>query len=328
MTAHVAGFEGPLSAEKFSVGQSNPTYLLRASSGTYVLRRQPAGKLLKSAHAVDREFRVQQALAQTGVPVPEMLALCEDPAVLGVMFYVMSHVSGRNLVDPSLPGETPEMRGALVAEMARVMAEIHEVDLAAVGLTDFGAPGDYYARQLGRWTKQYQASATEDQPRMAQLIDWLETNLPRDDGQRTLVHGDYRIDNMLFSETGAECLAVLDWELSTLGHPYADLAAVIMQWQMPPGAEGRGLAGVDRAALGLPSDDAFIAMYCDRRGIARPEGFGYYVAFACFRIAAILQGVKKRALDGNAANPEKALKLGAYVPALADLGWEARHRYG
>ncbi|MEQ5871163.1 phosphotransferase family protein [Sagittula sp. NFXS13] len=328
MQAHVADFEGPLVAEKFAVGQSNPTYLLRAASGTYVLRRKPAGVLLKSAHAVDREFRVQAALAQTDVPVPKMLALCEDETVLGVTFYVMSHVSGRNLVDPSLPEEVPETRAALMAEMARVLAAIHDVDLEAVGLADFGAPGDYYARQLGRWSKQYRASATEAQPGMDRLMSWLDENLPQEDGPRTLVHGDYRIDNMLFSENGPDCLAVLDWELSTVGHPFADLAGVIMQWQLPTGVDGRGLAGLDRAALGLPSDEGFIEMYCENRGIERPDNFGFYVAFAFFRMAAILQGVKKRALDGNAANPDKAMKLGAYVPKFAELGWEARKQYG
>jgi aminoglycoside phosphotransferase (APT) family kinase protein len=328
MARHVPGFAGPVAAEKFAVGQSNPTFRLTAASGDYVLRRKPPGVLLKSAHAVDREFRVQRALAGTGVPVPRMLALCEDEAVLGSMFYVMEHVAGRSLIDPSLPGETPEARAALMAEMSRVLAAIHEVDVAAVGLGDYGAPGDYYARQLGRWTKQYRASDTGALPDMETLIGWLEGALPPEDGQRTLVHGDYRIDNMLFAEDGPACRAVLDWELSTLGHPYADLAGVLMQWQLPPGPEGRGLAGVDRAALGLPSDDAFVAEYCARRGIAGIEGLGFYVAFAFFRMAAILQGVKKRALDGNAANPEKALKLGAFVPQFAALGLEARYSYG
>lgn len=320
--------KGPFVAEKFAVGQSNPTYLLRAQTGLYVLRRQPAGDLLPSAHAVDREYRVQKALEGTAVPVPRMLALCEDHSVLGVSFYVMEHVGGRNLVDPSLPDETPQTRTAIIHEMARVLAAIHSVDIGAVGLGDYGAPGDYYARQLARWTKQYRASATETQPGMDRLIGWLEAHLPADGMPQTLVHGDYRIDNMLFAEHAADCVAVLDWELSTLGHPFADLAGVIMQWQLPPGAEGRGLAGVDRAALGLPSDDAFIDAYCQARGIARPENFGFYVAFAFFRMAAILQGVKKRALDGNAANPEKGLKLGAYVPLFADLGWGARDSYG
>ncbi|WP_417206483.1 phosphotransferase family protein [Antarctobacter sp.] len=328
MEIAVDGFQPPVSAEKFDVGQSNPTYLLRSPSGRYVLRRKPPGTLLKSAHAVDREFRVQRALAATSVPVPRMLALCEDTGVLGSMFYVMEHIDGRNLVDPSLPGETAAGRAAVMDEMNRVLAAIHDVDLSAAGLDDYGAPGNYHTRQLGRWTKQYRASETDDLRDMETLITWLGGALPEDDGQRTLVHGDYRIDNMLFAVDGPRCLAVLDWELSTLGHPYADLAGVLMQWQLPPGGEGRGLAGVDRAALGLPSDEAFVAAYCARRGIDGIEGLGFYVAFAFFRMAAILQGVKKRALDGNAANPEKALKLGAYVPRFAQLGLEARHRYG
>lgn len=328
MTAHVAGFEGPVSAHKFDVGQSNPTFRLQSPSGTYVLRRKPPGHLLKSAHAVDREFRVQRALAGSMVPVPRMYALCEDDAILGSMFYVMEHVTGRNLIDPSLPGAAPTGRRAIMEEMNRVLAAIHDVDLVTAGLQDFGAPGNYYERQLGRWTKQYRASETEAQPGMRALMAWLEEAMPADDGQRTLVHGDYRIDNMLFAADGPRCLAVLDWELSTLGHPFADLAGVLMQWQLPPGPEGRGLAGLDRAALGLPTDEEFAAQYCARRGIEGIEGLGFYVAFAFFRMAAILQGVKKRALDGNAANPEKALKLGAYVPQFAKLGLEARHRYG
>jgi aminoglycoside phosphotransferase (APT) family kinase protein len=328
MAVHVPGFRGPLAAHKFDVGQSNPTYRLESPSGVYVLRRKPDGVLLKSAHAVEREFRVQRALAGSAVPVPEMLALCEDPEVLGVSFYVMSHVAGRNIVDPAMPGEALSARAAIVDEMNRVLAAIHDVDLEARGLEDFGAPGNYYARQLGRWSRQYEASATEQQPVLERLIGWLDTALPSDDGQRTLVHGDFRIDNLLFAPEGPTCRAVLDWELSTVGHPFADLAGVIMQWQLPPGPEGRGLAGIDRAAAGLPSDEEFISAYFARRGIARPQSFGFYVAFAFFRMAAILQGVKKRALDGNAANPEKALKLGAFVPVFADLGWEARHAYG
>lgn len=328
MEAHVPRFQGPVTAEKFEVGQSNPTFRLDSPSGAYVLRRKPAGTLLKSAHAVDREFRVQRALAGTSVPVPQMLALCEDDTVLGSMFYVMEHIDGRNLVDPSLPGETVKGRAAIMDEMNRVLAAIHDVDLTAVGLEDFGAPGNYHARQLGRWTKQYRASETETLGDMERLMSWLDEAMPEEDGQRTLVHGDYRIDNLLFAADGPACVAVLDWELSTLGHPYADLAGVLMQWQLPPGADGRGLAGVDRAALGLPTDEEFVAAYCARRGIGGIDRLGFYVAFAFFRMAAILQGVKKRALDGNAANPEKALKLGAYVPQFAKLGLEARHRYG
>ena len=328
MSVHVPGFEGPLSAEKFDVGQSNPTYRLTAASGTYVLRRKPFGVLLKSAHAVDREFRVQRALRDSDVPVPRMHALCEDDSVLGAMFYVMQDVPGRTIADPSMPAETPRARGAVMAEMSRVLAAIHSVSPEAVGLAELGPPGNYYERQLARWGKQYRACETEHVAPMDALMTWLGAHLPRDDGQRTLVHGDYRIDNMLFAQDGPACRAVLDWELSTLGHPFADLAGVIMQWQLPPGAEGRGLAGIDRARAGLPSDAAFVESYCARRGLDVPDGFGFYVAFAFFRMAAILQGVKKRALDGNASNPDKALRLGAFVPRFAELGLEARHGHG
>lgn len=328
MAAHVAGFEGPVEAQAFTTGQSNPTYLLRAVSGDYVLRRKPHGVLLKSAHAVDREFRVQRALADTEVPVPDVLALCDDDGVLGSMFYVMKHVPGRSFVDPTMPEETAEARAAIMRSMGQTLAAIHDVDVQAVGLADYGPPGNYYARQLARWSKQYHASTTEDQPAMLALMQWLEGAMPQDDGQRGLVHGDFRIDNLLFDPKGAACVAVLDWELSTLGHPYADLAGVIMQWQLPPGTEGRGLAGVDRAALGLPTDAEFVADYCARRGIAEISDFGFYLAFSFFRMAAILQGVKKRALDGNAANPDKAMRLGAYVPQFAELGLEARNWHG
>jgi aminoglycoside phosphotransferase (APT) family kinase protein len=328
MAAHVPGFDGPVSAQKFDVGQSNPTYLLTAGYGRYVLRRKPDGELLKSAHAVDREYRVMAALADSDVPVPRMLAMCEDPQVLGTMFYVMEYVDGRGVVDPSMPDAPPEQRAAIMEEMARVLAAIHRVDLAATGLQDFGPEGSYFARQLARWTQQYRATQTQDLPDMEALIDWLAAHLPQDDGRRCLVHGDYRIDNLLFDPNGPRCLAVLDWELSTTGHPFADLAGVIMQWQLPTGSEGRGLAGVDRAAAGLPSDADFIARYCHHAGIAPPQGFGFYVAFAFFRMAAILQGVGKRALDGNAANPEKGLKLGTYVPRFAELGLEARYAHG
>lgn len=328
MSAHVAGFEGPVTAVKFDVGQSNPTYRLDSPSGSYVLRRKPPGVLLKSAHAVDREFKVQKALAGSDVPVPRMLALCTDDAVLGTQFYVMEHVAGRNLVDPSMPDATAAERKAVMAEMNRVLAAIHSVDLEAAGLTDYGPLGHYFERQLGRWSKQYRASETENLPAMEQLMVWLADNMPADDGQRTLVHGDYRIDNMLFALDGPDCLAVLDWELSTLGHPYADLAGVIMQWQLPPGGEGRGLAGIDRVESGLPTDAEFIADYCAGRKIPEIENFGFYLAFAFFRMAAILQGVKKRALDGNAANPEKGLKLGSFVPHFAQLGLEATDYHG
>ncbi|SMX44246.1 phosphotransferase family protein [Actibacterium lipolyticum] len=326
MSENVEGFEGPVTAEKFAVGQSNPTFRLTGPRQSYVLRRKPPGILLKSAHAVEREYRVQKALAGSGVPVPKMYALCEDDSVIGSAFYVMEDVKGRNINDPSMPDLAKDQRGAIIDEMGRVLAAIHDVDIEAVGLSDYGPTGNYYRRQIDRWSKQYRASETETITAMEELMSWLDANIPPDDGQRRLVHGDYRIDNMLFATDGPSCKAVLDWELSTIGHPYADLAGVIMQWQMPVGADGRGLAGIDRNAQGLPSDDDFVATYCARRGLDGIEGFGFYVAFCFFRMAAILQGVKKRALDGNASNPERALKVGAYVPSFAKGGLKSAHK--
>jgi aminoglycoside phosphotransferase (APT) family kinase protein len=252
-----------------------------------------------------------------------MFALCEDEGVIGAMFYVMDYVRGRSFMDPRLPGLTLADRTALFDDMNRVLAAIHSVDLTATGLTDYGPQGNYYQRQIDRWTRQYRASETETIPDMDALIDWLARNLPEDDGRVTLVHGDYRIDNLLFAPDSPKCVAVLDWELSTLGHPFADLAAVIMQWGLPPGDAGRGLAGVDRRPLGIPEDAAFIDAYCARMGLPGIDRFGFYLAFCYFRMASILQGVKRRALDGNASNPEKALELGTFVPAFAAGGLKA-----
>jgi len=323
LETRLPGFQGPLSAEKFNRGQSNPTFRLQAPSGDFVLRRKPPGVLLKSAHAVDREFRVQKALAGSDVPVAKMHVLCEDEGVIGSAFYIMDLVRGRNFDDPRVPEVDPETRHRLYDEMNRVLAAIHAIDLEARGLADFGPSGNYYRRQIDRWTKQYRASETGAIPAMDELIAWLDRNVPEDDGRRTLVHGDYRIDNLLFSEDGPACVAVLDWELSTIGHPFADLAALIMQWQRPTGPEGRGLAGVDRKSLGIPDDRAFIDTYCGRMGLSGIPAFGFYLAFAFFRMGAILQGVKKRALDGNASNPELGLRLGASVPDYAAGGLEA-----
>lgn len=323
LSTHLPGFEGPIDVTKFSVGQSNPTFLLKTKAKNYVLRRKPPGVLLKSAHAVDREFRVQKALADTDVPVAKMYHLCEDDDVIGSMFYIMDHVDGRNFWEPTTPDLDPATRAAVIDDMNRVLAALHDVDVDAVGLSDYGPPGNYFERQISRWTKQYRASETAEIPSMNRLIDALTERLPGDDGQRGLVHGDYRIDNMMFEKNGPKCLAVLDWELSTLGHPFADLGAVIMQWQMPPGREGRGLAGVDRKALGLLSDEEFIALYCERRGLKGIDDFGFYLAFNFFRMAAIIQGVLKRALDGNASNPERGLKLGQFVPLFAENGLAA-----
>ncbi|MCF6231794.1 MAG: phosphotransferase family protein [Rhodobacteraceae bacterium] len=323
LSAHLPGFSGPVEAQKFDVGQSNPTYLLKTPTRSYVLRRKPPGVLLKSAHAVDREFRVQKALVDSDVPVAGMHLLCEDEDVIGSMFYIMDYVRGRNFTDPTMQGVDNPTRKAVIDDMGRVLAALHEVDIDAAGLADYGPPGNYIERQVGRWTKQYRATETTKQPAMDALIEALGETMPKDDGQRTLVHGDYRIDNMIFESDGAKCLAVLDWELSTIGHPYADLASVIMQWQLPPGHEGRGLAGIDRAALGLPTDEAFIAQYCKRRGLAQIDNFGYFLGFSFFRMAAIIQGVLKRALDGNASNPTRAMKVGQFVPVFAERGLKA-----
>ncbi len=323
LRAHLDGYTGPVRATKFSIGQSNPTFLLETLGKSYVLRRKPPGVLLKSAHAVDREFRVQRALAGSGVPVPEMYLLCEDESIIGSAFYVMEHLQGRIFFEPTMDGYTPEIRTAVFDEMNRVLAELHMVDIESVGLSDFGPPGNYFERQIGRWTKQYRASETETIQDMNDLIDAMSPSMPEDDGQRTLVHGDYRIDNLMFESDGTRCIGVLDWELSTIGHPYADLAAVIMQWQMPPGKEGRGLAGVDRKELGLPSDQEFIDQYCERRGLDGIDDFGFYLAFNFFRMAGILQGVYKRSLDGNASNPERARAFKGYVPIFAAHGMKA-----
>ena len=317
------GFDGPVEATKFAGGQSNPTFRLETPAGDYVLRRKPPGQLLKSAHAVDREFRVQSALAGTDVPVAKMHLLCEDPSVIGSDFYVMDHVAGRNFNEPTLDDLSKPDRSAVIDDMNRVLAALHEVDIDAVGLGDYGPPGHYLERQVGRWSKQYRASETTAIPAMNTLMERLAAEMPEDNGQRTLVHGDYRIDNMIFEADGTRCLAVLDWELSTIGHPYADLASVIMQWQLPPGREGRGLAGIDRAALGLPTDAEFVARYCERRGLPGIDDLNFYVAFCFFRMGAIIQGVLKRALDGNASNPERAMQLGAFVPVFAQNGLKA-----
>lgn len=323
LAAQVPGFCGPLRAEKFGFGQSNPTFRLDSPSGQLVLRRKPPGQLLKSAHAVDREFRVQKALAGTQVPVAPMVLLCEDETVIGSMFYIMAFQPGRHFMQPSLADLDPAERGAVFDEMNRVLAALHSVDYAAVGLGDFGRPGSYFARQLSRWTQQYRASETETLPDMDALIGWLETNQPADDGRVSLVHGDYRIDNMIFHADRPRVAALLDWELSTLGHPFSDLAYQCMQWRMPPGEEGRGLAGIDRKAQGIPTEAEYIDAYCRRMGLAGIPTFGFCLAFSFFRMAAIVQGVKKRGLDGNASNPERAARMGRFVPTYARMGLEA-----
>lgn len=316
LEANVEGFKGPLTANKFAGGQSNPTFLIEAASGRYVLRRKPPGELLKSAHAVDREYRVMSALANTDVPVAKAYHLCDDDSIIGSMFYLMEYIDGRVMWDPSLPEQTSEQRGEIYAEMNRVLAALHSVDIDAAGLSDYGRPGNYFERQVGRWSQQYRASETESIPEMETLMEWLPANMPADDGRVALAHGDFRLDNMMFDPQESNVLALVDWELSTLGHPFADLAYQCMQLRMDHSGVMAGLGGVDRAALGIPSEEQYVAQYCERMGLAGIENWNFYLVFSFFRFAAILQGVKKRALDGNASS-EKALKMGELVLPLA-----------
>ena len=321
--AHVPGFRGLRAVTKFGAGQSNPTFALEADSGRYVLRRKPDGALLKSAHLVEREYRVMRALRPVGFPVPGALALCEDPAIIGSTFFIMAHVDGRIFWDPAMPDSTPDERAAIYDAMNAALAQLHGVDVAAVGLADYGKPGDYFARQLARWSDQYRASETEKLADMDALIAWLGAHRPADDGRVALVHGDWRIDNIIFAPHAPEVAAVLDWELSTLGHPFADLAYQCMQWRLPNAGEFRGLGGIDRARLGLPSEAAYVAAYARRLGVSGIDHWTFLIAFAFFRVAAIVQGVYKRALEGNASNPDRARKMGAAVPMMARLAIDA-----
>jgi len=317
---NLAGFHGPARLEKFAGGQSNPSYKLTAGSGTYVIRRQPFGKLLKSAHAVDREFRVLDSLADSMVPVPRVFHLCKSPDVMGSMFYVMEFCDGRIFWDATIPEAADNTeRQSIYAEMNRVLSELHRVDIGATGLSDYGKPGNYFARQLFRWTDQYHASELEPIQPMDELIAWLEENQPGDDGRVALVHGDYRLDNMVFYHDRPEIMAVLDWELSTLGHPLADLAYQCMQLRLPYGNSSvPGLGGVNRAGLGIPQEPEYIASYCERMNIDHIENWVFYLAFNFFRLAAIVQGVAKRAVGGNASG-DQAASLGKWVEPLARM---------
>lgn len=306
-------------AEKFAGGQSNPTFKVTAGGQQFVLRRKPPGVLLKSAHAVDREFRVISALRSFDVPVPGAVALCEDDDVIGSMFYLMEFKEGRVFWDPALPELSNSERGAVYDDMNRVLAAMHSVDVETAGLLDYGRPGNYFERQVSRWSKQYRASETENIPAMEALMAWLPENMPEDDGRVALVHGDYRLDNVMFHPTEPRIIAVLDWELSTLGNPIADLAYQVMAWQLPRDAGINGMAGIDRSALGIPSDEAYIQSYCERTGRDEIANWNFYMAFCFFRLAAIVQGVKKRALDGTASSAE-AESRGDLVDPLAALG--------
>jgi len=327
MRAHVDGFAGPLRVEQFQGGQSNPTFKLTSPRRAYVMRAKPGpvAKLLPSAHAIEREYRVLAALAGSEVPVARVHGLCEDEAVIGRAFYVMDCVDGRVLWEQSLPGISRAERGAIYDEMNRVIAALHRVDVAAVGLQDFGRPGNYLARQISRWSKQYLLSETEAVPEMNRLIEWLPGHIPEGD-ETTVVHGDFRLDNMIFAHDAPRVLAVLDWELSTLGHPLADFSYHCMSWHIPP-QQFRGIAGLDLAALGIPSEAEYIRRYCERTGRPGIEHWDFYLAYNCFRLAAILQGIVKRAIDGTASSPQ-AMEQGRRVRPLAELAWAFARRVG
>ncbi|MBM3366174.1 MAG: phosphotransferase family protein [Betaproteobacteria bacterium] len=318
---HVEGFAGQLQLERFSGGQSNPTYKLSAGGQHYVLRTKPApaSLLLPSAHAIDREFRVMDALSRVGFPVAKQYVLCLDESVIGRSFYVMEFIEGRVLWDQSLPGMSPSERAAIYDEMNRVIALLHRVDYQAIGLESYGKPGNYFARQIDRWTRQYKAAETEHIPAMESLIEWLPLHIP-DGDMTTIVHGDYRLDNMIFHPTEPRILAVLDWELSTLGHPLADFSYHCMSWHIAPGVY-RGIAGLDLESLGIPNEKDYIARYSERTGISiRAEDFRFYLAYNLFRMAGILQGIMKRYQDGTAAS-EEALRNAQATKPMAALGW-------
>jgi len=323
LRAHVDDYPaaGELTAEQFKGGQSNPTFRLAIGNARYVLRTKPAPatKLLPSAHAIDREYRVMDALNKAGFPAPRQYALCLDESVIGRAFYVMEFIEGRVLWDQSLPGMTPQERAAIYDEQNRVIAQLHTIDYAAIGLADYGKPGNYFARQIERWSKQYVASQTETIEAMDALIAWLPAHIPPGDAT-SIVHGDYRLDNMIFHPTEPRILAVLDWELSTLGHPFADFSYHCMSWHIEPG-QFRGIAGLDLAALGIPSQQEYIEKYAQRTGrTIELKDFGFYLAFNMFRLASIMQGIMKRYVDGTAASAQ-ALESGKMARPMAELGW-------
>ena len=330
---NLEGFEGPLSVEMFKGGQSNPTYKLITSRQSYVMRAKPGpvAKLLPSAHAIEREFAVMSGLQGTDVPVPRMYALCEDESIIGRAFYIMECMQGRVLWDQSLPGMQPAERAAIYDETNRVISALHSVKFAQQGLANYGKPGNYFERQIGRWSKQYQASITQPIPEMDQLMAWLPTHMPasaRDESRVSIVHGDFRLDNLMFHPTEPRVIAVLDWELSTLGHPLADFSYHCMAWHIPPG-HFRGIGGLDLAALGIPSEQEYIRKYCERTGLATPEelasDWNFYLAYNLFRLAAILQGIAKRVEMGTASSAQ-AKASGEGARPLAQLAWSFAQR--
>lgn len=335
MSTQVAGFAGPITVEMFKGGQSNPTYKLVTPGRSYVMRSKPGpvAKLLPSAHAIEREFKVMQGLAGTDVPVPHMYALCEDESIIGRAFYIMEFKAGRVLWDQSLPGMTPQQRGAIYDEMNRVMAALHTVDVTRLGLADYGKPGNYFERQIGRWSKQYVASVTQPIDEMDKLMAWLPMNMPasaKDDSKVSIVHGDYRMDNLMFAADAPQVVAVLDWELSTLGHPLADFSYHCMAWHIPASL-GRGIGGLDIAALGIPSEAEYMRRYCERTGLATPQqlqaDWNFYLAYNMFRIAAILQGIAKRVEAGTASSAQ-AKAAGDTARPMAQLAWSYAQKHG
>ena len=333
LSRHLDGFTGPLTVEMFKGGQSNPTYKLVTAGQSYVMRAKPGpvAKLLPSAHAIEREFAVMRGLAGTDVPVPQMHVLCEDESVIGRAFYVMECMQGRVLWDQSLPGMQPAERGAIYDEMNRVIAALHTVRFADRGLASYGKPGNYFDRQIGRWSKQYVASITQPIEAMDRLMEWLPAHMPdsaRDESRVSIVHGDYRLDNLMFHPTEPRVIAVLDWELSTLGHPLADFSYHCMGWHIPPGTF-RGIGGLDFKSLGIPTEDEYIRRYCERTGFATPEAlrkdWNFYLAYNLFRMAAILQGIAKRVEDGTASSAQ-AKASGAGARPLAEMAWSFAQR--
>lgn len=316
------GFAGELTVKQFGQGQSNPTFLLGSGDREWVLRKKPPGKLLPSAHAVDREYRVIKALQDTDVPVPEACLLCEDDTVIGTPFYVMKRAEGRIFRIPSMPEvSSAKERTAIVDAMNETLAKLHQVDLKAVGLEDFGKSGNYMSRQVSRWTRQYEASKTDEVESMESLIQWLNEKIP-DDETTTIVHGDYRLENMVIHPTEPRVVAILDWELCTLGHPLADLAYNCMPYRFPDDSgTNLGLGGLDLEALGIPSESDYVDAYCRRMGHGPISNWSFFLAFSIFRVAAIVQGVYKRGLDGIASSA-RAESLGIYVRFLSDTGWQ------
>ena len=328
LAAELEGFAGPLQVEQFKGGQSNPTYKLVTPKRDYVMRAKPgpAAKLLASAHAIDREFTVMRALHGSEVPVPRMHLLCVDETLIGRAFYVMEYMPGRVLWEQSLPAFDPPGRAAIYDEMNRVIAALHRVDVNASGLTGYGKPGNYFERQIGRWSKQYLASITEPIDAMARLMDWLPAHMPasaRDESQVSVVHGDFRLDNLVFDAAEPRVVAVLDWELSTLGHPLADFSYHCMSWHIPPGGF-RGIGGLDLAALGIPNERAYVQRYCERTGRGDADAvmadWNFYLAYNLFRMAGILQGIAKRVVDGTASSAQ-ARQAAAGARPLAEMGW-------